>query len=93
MNKSEFNIIVHPLITEKGSAMATDNKYQFVVAVDANKIEIRNAIETIYNVKVKSVNTLKIQTKMKRVRQRIGRTPQRKKAIVTLEKNHIIELV
>ena len=61
-----------------------DKKYTFEVAKDANKIEIKNAIETVFGVKVKSVNTINITGKMKRVGVHTGRRPSYKKAIVTL---------
>ena len=61
-----------------------DKKYTFEVAKDANKIEIKNAIETVFKVKVKSVNTVNVTGKMKRVGVHTGRRPSYKKAIVTL---------
>ena len=61
-----------------------DKKYTFEVAKDANKIEIKNAIEKVFGVKVKSVNTINMSGKMKRVGVHTGRRPSYKKAIVTL---------
>lgn len=61
-----------------------DKKYTFEVAKDANKIEIKNAIEKVFGVKVKSVNTVNVSGKMKRVGVHTGRRPSYKKAIVTL---------
>ena len=69
-----------------------DKKYTFEVAKDANKIEIKNAIETVFKVKVKSVNTVNVTGKMKRVGVHTGRRPSYKKAIVTLtDDSKIIE--
>ncbi len=91
--KSHYDVIRYPYITEKGTEMAFQNKYQFIVSMDANKIEIKKAIEDIYNVKVSKVNTSKVKSKMKRVRFHVGSTAERKKAVVTLGQGHSIELV
>ncbi len=90
--KDNYSIIQEPLITEKGSNLsANENKYFFRVDPKANKIEIKEAVEKIFNVKVSSVNTLNVLGKMKRVRYRQGRTSNWKKAIVTLVKGQKID--
>ncbi|HEY3267353.1 MAG TPA: 50S ribosomal protein L23 [Armatimonadota bacterium] len=92
--KDPYTIIERPLITEKAVDLQHLGKYTFRVAKDANKIEIRNAIEAIYNVPVKAVNTLNVRGELRRVgRGRPGRQPAWKKAIVTLQPGAKIELV
>ena len=78
--------------TEKGTRLATYDQYLMDVAVDANKIEIREAVERLFNVKVTSVNTLTCHGKWRRLRVRWGRRPDWKKAVVTLAKGQKIEL-
>ncbi|MCX5692310.1 MAG: 50S ribosomal protein L23 [Candidatus Omnitrophica bacterium] len=82
--KTSYDIIKHIMRTEKGSGMLAENKYIFHVAIDANKIQIKQAVEDIYNVTVKKVNTLKAHGKWRRVRYKEGKTPDWKKAVVTL---------
>lgn len=90
--KDSYSIIQEPLITEKATNLsANENKYFFRVDPKANKIEIKDAVEKIFNVKVSSVNTLNVLGKMKRVRYRQGRTSNWKKAIVTLVKGQKID--
>jgi len=82
--KSAYDIIIKPIITERSMESVSEKKYVFEVARDANKIEIKKAIETIFGVKVKDVNTINVSGKMKRQGVHIGRTAARKKAIITL---------
>jgi large subunit ribosomal protein L23 len=82
--KYAHDIIRRPIISEKSMLGIADKKYTFEVAKDANKIEIKNAIEKVFGVKVKSVNTINMSGKMKRVGVHTGRRPSYKKAIVTL---------
>ncbi|MAE71573.1 MAG: 50S ribosomal protein L23 [Gemmatimonadetes bacterium] len=85
-------LIVRPLLTEKGTHIKeTENKYLFEVAVKANKIQIKRAIEEIFDVRVKKVATMNRLGKMKRVRIKAGRRPNWKKAIVTLAEGHTLE--
>lgn len=84
--KSSYTIIKYPFLTDKGSILASQNKYFFCVDKVANKIEIKKAIEEIYKVEVDNVNTIKARGKKKRVRHQLGRTPDWKKAIITLKK-------
>ena len=80
-----YDIIKRPVITEKSMALTQDRKYTFLVAKDANKIEIAKAVEEIFGVKVAKVNTLNVQGKEKRTgRYPAGRRPSWKKAMVTL---------
>ena len=90
--KSAFDIIKRPVLTEKSYDAMGEKKYTFEVAIDANKIEIKNAVETIFGVKVASVNTMRTMGKMKRQGRFTGRTAEKKKAIVTLtEESKAIE--
>jgi large subunit ribosomal protein L23 len=89
---TSYDIIKHLVRTEKGSGMLPDNKYLFRVASDANKIQIKLAVEEIYNVTVKKVNTLKMYGKWRRVRYKEGRTPDWKKAVVTLKQGDKIDI-
>jgi len=80
------------LRTEKGSEMLAENKYLFRVALDANKLQIKQAVEDIYSVKVIKVNTVKMHGKWRRLRYEAGKTPDWKKAIVTLKEGDRIEM-
>jgi large subunit ribosomal protein L23 len=85
-------IIKRPLLTEKGTTMGEDeNKVLFEVTLQANKIEIRKAVEKIYGVKVMSVRTLKVRGKIKRVGRNVGKRPNWKKAVVTLAEGSSID--
>ena len=85
MATSAYDIIKRPIISEQSMAEIDMKKYVFEVAKDANKIEIAKAVEEIFGVKVKKVNTLNMQGKEKRQgRWPAGRRPSRKKAMVTL---------
>ena len=79
------NIIISPIITEKSSnQMERTNTYSFKVSINANKIEIKHAIEKIFSVKVLDVNTIRMLGKPKRLGRYSGKRPDWKKAIVTL---------
>ena len=85
-------IIKRPLLTEKGTAMGEEgNKVLFEVTMRANKIEIRKAVEKIYNVKVKTVHTQIVRGKMKRQGRSMGKRPNWKRAIVTLAEGSSID--
>ena len=91
--KSPYDVIVRPLVTEDSMMKAEEKTYVFEVAKNSNKIEIRNAIEKIFNVKVASVNTMNVRGKKKRMGQNVGKRPDWKKAIVQLtEDSNEIEL-
>ena len=90
--KTSYDVLKNILRTEKGSSMLADNKYLFSVSVDSNKIQIKQAVEDVYNVKVVKVNTVKVQGKWKRLRYKEGKTPDWKKAIVTLKQGDRIEV-
>ena len=87
------DIIKAPIITEKASTLKeTENTYTFSVDVKANKTQIKQAIEAIFNVKVESVNTINVHPRKKRVGRYSGYTNRIKKAIVKLKEGSSIEL-
>ena len=87
------SIVRRALITEKGTTLReTQNQYHFEVARDANKIEIKRAIEVIFSVKVGSIRTQQLRGKVKRQGRSSGRRSDWKKAIVTLKPDQKIEL-
>ena len=82
--KTAYDIIIKPVITEQSMEETEAKKYVFKVAVDANKIEIKKAVEEIFGVKVAKVNTIKLPGKWKRMGVHVGKRSDIKKAIVTL---------
>ncbi|KPK39737.1 MAG: 50S ribosomal protein L23 [Omnitrophica WOR_2 bacterium SM23_29] len=88
----EYKIIRSLLHTEKGTALAPINKYVFEVDRRANKSEIKKAVEEIYKVKVKKVNTMIMPGKLRRVRYVAGKTADWKKAVVTLQQGQKIDI-
>jgi large subunit ribosomal protein L23 len=92
--KDARNVIVRPVVSEKSYALLDSGVYTFVVHPDANKIEIRHAIEEIFNVRVQSVNTLNRPGKRKRNRRSFtfGKRSDTKRAIVTLHEGDKIDL-
>ena len=86
------DIIKAPIITEKSSNLSDNNVITFSVDVRANKTQIKQAIEKIFNVKVESVNTVNVKPKKKRVGRYVGKTNKVKKAIVKLKEGSSIEL-
>jgi large subunit ribosomal protein L23 len=85
-------VIIRPLLTEKNAALKeNDNRVVFEVAPDANKIEIKKAVEEAFQVSVKSVNVLNVRGKLKRLGRKVGRRRDWKKAIVTLKEGNTIE--
>jgi large subunit ribosomal protein L23 len=85
-------IIIRPLITEKNTNLMSLNKYSFEVDRSANKLEIKQAIESIFNVSVTAVHTMNVRGKLRRRGMRYGYTADWKKAIVTLAEGDRIEL-
>ncbi len=88
--RNPYEIVQTVLVTEKGTELAELSQYTFRVAKDANKIEIKSAVEALFDVKVASVNTLNRKGKRKRMRtSRYGKRPDWKKAVVTLSEGEI----
>lgn len=90
-----MSILMRPLVTEKVSAMNEKGKYGFIVDINANKVEIKNAVEKMYGVNVEKVNTLSVMGKQKvrytKAGVLAGRKPNYKKAIVTLAQGEVID--
>lgn len=93
-----MGVIIKPIFTEKQTEMTDkfENRYGFIVLPTANKVEIKNAVEALYNVNVERVNTMKYDGKMRSRYTKsgmvTGRTPSYKKAIVTLKQGESIDL-
>lgn len=82
--KDVRDVILRPIITERSTEMMSENKYVFEVAPKANKTEIKQAVEKIFDVKVESVNTMNVKGKPKRMGRYMGKRKDWKKAIVKL---------
>lgn len=82
--KTGYDVILNPIITEQTIDMNAEKKYAFKVAPEANKTEVRQAIEAIFGVEVAKVNVMNVDGKKKRMGRTVGRTSSYKKAIVTL---------
>ena len=87
-----YDVIRHPVVTEKSTRASEANALVFEVAMSANKPLIKEAVEALFNVKVKAVNTVLTKGKVKRFRGRPGRRNDVKKAYVTLEEGHMIDV-
>ena len=87
-----YDLILSPIITEKATMASEHNKVVFKVASKATKPQIKEAVEKLFDVKVKSVNTLVRKGKHKAFRGRLGQQSDFKKAIVTLEEGHRIDV-
>ena len=87
-----YDVIVSPAITEKSTLVSEQNQVVFNVAKDASKPEIKAAVEALFGVKVKAVNTLVRKGKVKRFRGVVGRQGDVKKAVVTLADGHSIDV-
>lgn len=90
--KDSREVIIRPIISESTYMRMEDNVYTFEVAKTANKVEIAQAIEAIFDVKVVKVNTANVKSKPKRVRFQAGKTRTWKKAMVTLADGDSIEI-
>jgi large subunit ribosomal protein L23 len=87
-----YDLIRAPVITEKATAVSEHNQVVFRVKPDANKRQIKAAVEGLFGVKVDAVNTIRVQGKLKRTRGRVGRRSDYKKAIVTLAEGSRIDV-
>jgi large subunit ribosomal protein L23 len=88
-----YNVLVRPLVTEKGTHQSQSlNAYAFQVAPEANKAQIKQAVEKIYNVKVLDVRTANRKGKPRRAGRMMGKTPHWKKAVVVLDEDYHIDL-
>jgi large subunit ribosomal protein L23 len=87
-----YDTILAPWITEKGTLLAEHNQVVFTVPLTATKPQIKEAIEALFKVKVKAVNTILVEGKTKRTRGRVGQRSDFKKAIVTLKDGDMIDV-
>lgn len=90
--RDPYDILIKPIVSEKSMMLMGDNKYSFEVARDANKIEVKQAVEKLFNVKVTAVTTRTIHGKTKRLGRTEGKRPDKKKAVVTLRDGDKIEI-
>jgi len=86
------DVLLKPIVSERSMDLLAQNKYSFYVDPNANKIEIKHAVQELFNVTVQDVNTMNVKGKIKRMGRYAGRTPNRKKAIVTLKQGDKIEI-
>ena len=86
------DILIEPVITEKANALREENKYVFIVRPDASKIQIKEAVRKLFNVKVLSCTTINVDGKVKRLRGSKGKTASYKKAIVRVADGETIKL-
>ena len=92
LDPRHYDVIVSPVITEKSTALSEHNKVVFKVRPDATKPQIKEAVERLFDVKVKSVNTLVTKGKVKMFRGTRGQRSDVKKAVVTLEEGQTIDV-
>ncbi len=88
-----YELIRAPLVTEKATLISEHNQVSFWVPLDANKFEIRAAVEDLFKVKVTAVNTLRKKGKVKRFRGFVGKQNETKKAVVTLAEGQTIDVM
>jgi len=90
--KDHRDVLIAPVVSEKSYSLLDQNKYTFIVAPDANKTEIKIAVEKVFNVKVVSVNTLNREGKSLRTRFGVGKRKDTKRAIVTVAAGQRIDI-
>ena len=90
--RNPYDVLIQPRISEKSIAQMDENKYTFIVAKDANKIEIKHAVEAAFNVTVLDVATQNYTGKVKRMGRYEGKRPDTKRAVVTLKQGDKIEI-
>ena len=88
----QYDVIRQPIITEKATMASENNAVVFEVAISANKPQIKEAVESLFNVKVKAVNTSITKGKVKRFKGQLGKRKDIKKAYVTLEEGNTIDV-
>ena len=91
--ETHYDTILRPIVTEKSTIASENNQVMFRVPLKATKPQIAEAVEALFKVKVRAVNTLRQKGKVKRFRGRLGRRSDVKKAIVTLEEGHSIDVM
>ncbi len=88
----QLHVLLRPVVTEKSTLLQEQNKYVFAVSLNANKVMIRKAVESAFDVTVTAVNTVKSHGKMKRYGPKFKKRPDQKKAIVTLKQGDRIQI-
>ena len=88
-----YDVILGPMVTEKSTRGSEDNKVTFKVSLDSSKPEIKKAVESLFEVKVKSVNTIRMKGKVKRFKGYRGKRVNWKKAIVSLKEGETIDVM
>jgi large subunit ribosomal protein L23 len=92
VHKDHRDVLIKPVVSEKSYGLLDENKYTFIVRPDANKTEIKIAVETVFNVKVTGVNTLNREGKRRRTRFGVGKRPNTKRAIVSVAEGQRIDI-
>lgn len=92
ISEAMYQTILGPVITEKSTLGSEHGQITFRVAIDATKPQVKQAVEGLFKVKVKTVNTIRVKGKKKRFRGVLGKRPDWKKAIITLEDGHTIDV-
>jgi large subunit ribosomal protein L23 len=92
IHKDHRDVLIKPVVSEKSYGLLDENKYTFIVRPDANKTEIKIAVEKVFNVKVTGVNTLNREGKRRRTRFGIGKRPNTKRAIVSVAEGQRIDI-
>ena len=90
--RNPHSVLIKPMVSEKSMLLMEENKYCFWVDKNANKIEIKNAVEKLFNVKVQEITTIIVKGKVKRMGKYEGKRSDRKKAIVTLIPGNSIKI-
>ena len=92
LHKDHRDVLIAPVVSEKSYGLLDNNKYTFLVRTDANKTEIKIAVEKIFDVRVTSVNTINRKGKTRRTRNGLGKRKDTKRAIVSLAEGHRIDI-
>jgi large subunit ribosomal protein L23 len=92
VHKDHRDVLIKPVVSEKSYGLLDENKYTFIVRPDANKTEIKIAVEKVFNVTVTSVNTLNREGKRRRTRFGMGKRPNTKRAIVSVAEGQRIDI-
>ncbi|AIY18670.1 50S ribosomal protein L23 [Pimelobacter simplex] len=92
LHKDHRDVLIAPVVSEKSYSLLDNNKYTFLVRPDANKTEIKIAVEKVFGVKVTSVNTLNRPGKVRRTKHGMGKRKDTKRAIVSLAEGHRIDI-
>jgi large subunit ribosomal protein L23 len=92
VHKDHRDVLIKPVVSEKSYGLLDENKYTFIVRPDANKTEIKIAVEKVFNVKVTGVNTLNREGKRRRTRFGVGKRPNTKRAIVSVAEGQRIDI-